>query len=91
MTSRFDFLRIEADLAMTFINAARIHSDPANSARCLGNARKAFAEIQRGLMKATASGLSGDDVLFLEQRCAEIESELRLAERIGSNQLRNAR
>jgi hypothetical protein len=76
MTSRFDFLRIEADLAMTFINAARIHSDPANSARSLGNARKALAEIQRGLMKATASGLSGDDELFLEQCCAEIESEL---------------
>jgi hypothetical protein len=54
MASWSEFLRIEADLAMTFIDAARIHSNPANSARSLGNARKALAEIQRGLMKPTA-------------------------------------
>ena len=73
MPSWSEFLRIEADLAMTFIDAARIHSNPANSARSLGNARKALAEIQRGLMKPTARGLSEDEVLFLEQRCTEIE------------------
>jgi cob(I)alamin adenosyltransferase len=61
---------------MSFIEAARIHSDLANCARSLGNARKALAEIQRGLMKPTARGLSEDEVLFLEQRCVEIELEL---------------
>jgi hypothetical protein len=76
MASWFKFLRIEADLAMTFIDAARIHSDPANSSRALGKARKALVEIQRGLMKPTVRGLSEDEVLFLEQRCIEIESAL---------------
>jgi len=33
-----------------------------------GNARKALAEIQRGLIKPTARGLSEDEVLFLELR-----------------------
>jgi cob(I)alamin adenosyltransferase len=62
---------------MSFIDAARIHSNPANSARSLGNARKALAEIQRGLMKPTAArGLSEDEVLFLERRCTEIELEI---------------
>ncbi len=76
MANWFEFLRIEADLAMSFIDAARIHANPANSSRSLGNARKALAEIQRGLMKPTARGLSEDEVLFLRQRCTEIESAL---------------
>jgi len=73
MASWSEFVRIEADLAMSFIDAARIHSNPANSARSLGNARKALAEIQRGLMKSTARGLSEGEVSFLKQRCTEIE------------------
>ena len=73
MPSWFGFLRIEADLAMTFIIVARNHLKPENAARSLGNARKALAEIQRGLMKPTARGLSEDQVLFLEQRCTEIK------------------
>ncbi len=73
MASWFEFLRIEADLAMSFIDAARIHSNPANSTRSLGSARKALAEIQRGLMKPTARGLSEGEVSFLEHRCTEIE------------------
>jgi hypothetical protein len=77
MRNWFGFLQIEADLAMTFIDAARSHSNPANSARSLGNARKALAaEIQHGLMKPTARGLSEDEVLFLKRRCREIESAL---------------
>jgi hypothetical protein len=48
--SWFGFLRIEADLAMTFISIAKSHSKPGRSARSLGNARKALAEIQRCLM-----------------------------------------
>ena len=76
--SWFGFLRIEADLAITFIDVARIHLSPENSARSLGNARKALAEIQRCLMKPTTySGLTEDDRLFLERRCTEIKSALR--------------
>jgi hypothetical protein len=74
--SWFEFLRIEADLAMSFIDSARIHSDPHSAARSLGNARKALAEIQRGLMNPTACGLNEDEVLFLEQRRTKIESAL---------------
>ena len=76
MVSWFAFLRIEAELAMSFIDSARIHSNPANAARSLLNARTALAEIQRGLMKPTARGLDADAVLFLQERCAEIESAL---------------
>ena len=77
MPAWFGFLRIEADLAMTFIIVARNHLKPENAARSLGNARRALAEIQRDLMKPTAHGLSEDQVLFLEQRCTEIKSALR--------------
>ena len=73
MPSWFEFLRIEADLAMTFIDTARVHRSPANSARSLGNARAALAEIQGSLMKPTIRGLSENEVRFLEQRCVEIE------------------
>jgi hypothetical protein len=50
MLSWFEFLQIEADLAMSFIDAARLHTKPENSAHSLGNARKALAEIQRSLV-----------------------------------------
>jgi len=76
--SWFGFLRIEADLAMTFIILARNHLKPEHSARSLGNARRALAEIQRCLMKPTDfSGLSEKEAVFLEHRCKEIESALR--------------
>ena len=61
---------------MTFIDSAKTHLDPANSARSIGKARKALAEIQRGLTKPTARGLTENEVLFLKQRCTEIESAL---------------
>jgi hypothetical protein len=73
MPSWFPFLRLEAELAITFINAARLHSNPANSARSLGNARVALAEIHRGLMNARSRGLTDDDIVFLEERCTVIE------------------
>jgi hypothetical protein len=76
MASWFNFLRIEADLAMTFIDAARIYPNPDSSASALRSARKALGEIQHGLMKFTIRGLTEDEVLFLEQRCTEIESAL---------------
>jgi hypothetical protein len=76
MTSWFGFLCIEADLAMTFIDCAGLHANSASSARSLGNARKALAEIQRCLMNPIARGLNENEVLFLEQRCTEIKSAL---------------
>src|SRR5580693_8067996 len=47
--SWFPFLKIEADVAMTFISGARTHSNAENFARSLGSARKALAQIQRGI------------------------------------------
>jgi hypothetical protein len=76
MASWFDFLRIEAALALTFIESARVHSSPENSARALGYARKALAQIQHCLQKRGAHGLSEDEVLLLEKRCVEIELAL---------------
>ncbi len=52
---------------MTFVEAAGVHSNPATSARALGNARKALAEIQRCLKNPAAHGLSKDEVVFLEK------------------------
>jgi len=74
LPARFEFLRIEANLAMTFIGAAKSYSDPENSARALGNARKALEQIRRGL--ANPIGLVKEETEFLEQRCIEIESAL---------------
>ena len=74
--SWFDFLQIEADLAMTFIDSARIHLTPGASAISLGNARKALAQIERGLMRPASHGLSENEVLVLEQRRAQIEAVL---------------
>jgi len=78
MPSWFGFLQIEADLAMTFMGIARRHLDPERSARSLGGARKALAEIQRCLMKPTYYGLNENDITVLERRCTEIESGLRV-------------
>jgi hypothetical protein len=78
LPSWFPFLRLEAELAITFIDTARLHSNPANSARCLGNARKALAQIKRSLIKPAAYGLGEDEVSFLQQRCVEIEVALSL-------------
>ncbi len=75
MPSWFGFLRIEADLAMIFIKIASA-SNPERSARCLGNAHKALAMIQRGLMKPAFHGLSEDQIVFLEQCRAEIDTAL---------------
>jgi hypothetical protein len=74
--SWFEFLRLEADLALTFIEAARNHSDQAKSTHALGSARTALAEIVRCLKEPAAYGLSDDEVVFLEERCTTIESAL---------------
>ena len=76
MPSWFEFLRLDADLAMTFIDAARNHSKPENAARSLGRAREALAEIKCSLMKHTERGLSEDQVVILKRRCTEIELAL---------------
>jgi hypothetical protein len=75
MPSWFAFLRIEADLAMTFISVARNYSKPEDSTRALGNARKALEQIRRGLMNPIR--LSADEIVFLKQRRTEIESALK--------------
>ena len=73
----FDFLRIESDLALTFIDSARLQRNPVNSAVSLENARKALAEIRRGLLKPSRGRyFTDDEVFFLEQRCAQIEEAL---------------
>jgi hypothetical protein len=74
--SWFEFLRLDADLALNFIEAVRSHSDQAKSTHALGSARKALAEIERCLKKPAAYGLSEDEVVFLEERCTTIESAL---------------
>ena len=74
--SWFGFLALEADLAMTFIDCARLHTNPGESANSVKNARKALAEIQRSLVKPTARGLSMNEVSYLERRSGEIESAL---------------
>ena len=76
MPSWFGFLTLEADLAMTFIDCARLHTNPGESANSVENARKALAEIQRSLVKPSARGLSMNEVSYLEQRSGEIESAL---------------
>ena len=60
---------------MTFIEIART-SNPEKSARCRGHARRALAEIQRGLMEPASHGLSKNHIVFLEQRLIEIEFAL---------------
>ena len=72
----FDFLRIESDLAITFIGIAKSYSNPMNSARALGNARKALEQIRRGL--ANPIGFDIEEIAFLERRCGEIELALKL-------------
>lgn len=77
MPSWFGFLRVEADLAMTFIGLAEVRLRPEYAARSLRNARMAVAQIERCLMDPTHYGLSDVEVDFLEKRCSLIESALR--------------
>jgi|HubBroStandDraft_4_1064222.scaffolds.fasta_scaffold1057869_1 hypothetical protein len=77
MPSWFQFLRVEADLVMTFIALAGRKPERSSS---LGNARKALAQIQHCLMDPPAYGLNEDETAFLEQRCTEGELALRTFE-----------
>lgn len=74
--SWFDFLRIEGELALTFIQSAKLYSRQQDSDRALNNARKALAVIRNRLGNRVASGLTGDEIIFLETRCSIIESQL---------------
>ena len=79
MSSWFGFLSIEADLAMTYIDIAIRASTSSNHGRSARNclhARKALVEIQKGLAKPAHHGLSEEQVIYLEQRRAEIEVAL---------------
>lgn len=70
-----EFLRIEADLAMMFIDAAKTYWNGEHSRLALANARKALDEIRYCLMKP--SGFTPREMAFLEKRCSEIESALK--------------
>ena len=72
----FNFLRIEADLALTFIDSAGLHTNPADAAISFGRARQALAEIQRSLLRPASRGVSEDEIFFLEQRRTQIEAAL---------------
>ena len=73
----FSFLRIESDLALTFIASARLRRSPEASAISIENASKALAEIRRGLMRPHPGRyFTEHEIFFLEQRCAEIEAAL---------------
>ena len=61
---------------MTFINIASTTSDPEKSARMVGLALKALAEIHRGLLDPDYHGLSEYEIVFLKERCAEIDLAL---------------
>ena len=79
MPSWFGFLALEADLAMTFVGCARLRglrANPEGFANSVNNARKALAEIQRGLANPATRGLNGNEVSFLERRSSEIEAAL---------------
>jgi hypothetical protein len=77
MPSWFGFLRIEADLALTFIDFAKSRLRPEDSARSLENARKALAQIERCMMDPTHYGISEIEMAFLEQRRTVVELALR--------------
>ena len=74
--SWFAFLKLDADLALTFIESAKVHIDPRHAARALARARRALDEIQRRLMKPAIHHLSQEELELLEKRCLEITSEL---------------
>jgi len=73
----FSFLKLEAELAFTFIQSAKAHTNPSASMLSLTRAHKALSEIQKRLIKPAAHSLTADQVLFLEKRCAEIDSALK--------------
>jgi hypothetical protein len=75
MPSWFQSLELEARLAMTFIDLANT-PDQEKSARCLANAREAYAQIQRALMKPAYHGLSEAQIAFLDRRRTEIETSM---------------
>jgi ankyrin repeat protein len=54
--SWIEFLRLEADLALTFIEAALNHSDQSKSTHALGSALTALAQIERSLKEPAAYG-----------------------------------
>jgi hypothetical protein len=75
MPNWFRFLRIEADLAVLYIDIAS-RSNPLKSARFLMHARKACAEIKRALADPAHHGLNEDQVVSLELCRTEIELAL---------------
>jgi hypothetical protein len=73
----FSFLKLEVELAHTFIESAKLYVNPVSSANALAHARKALSEIQKRLSDPAANGLGEDEIKFLGERCAGIESALK--------------
>ena len=87
-SSWFGFLRLDADLALTFIESAKIHSDPKRAALALARARRALEEIQRRLAKPAVHHLSQEELELLEKRCLEITSEAPEKSKLTTTRLR---
>ena len=78
----FDFLRLEVELALTFIQSAKLYSKQTDSARALNNAHKALTEVRQRLAKrATRKWLADDEIVFPETRCTLIESQRKCSHR----------
>ena len=74
--SWFGFLRVEADLAVTFIESAKLYPNPKDSDRAIGHARKALHQIQHCLGNPAKYYLAEDEVSLLEKFCAKITKAL---------------
>jgi len=72
----FEYLQIEAQLAMKLIDTATVRADPENSARCRQKTRFALTEIRHAVADPKARGLSKDQVVALESQRLEIENAL---------------
>ena len=78
-TGWFGFLRVEADLAITFIQTAKLYAKQKDSDRVLGHARKALSQIQHCLGNPARYYLTEDEVSSLEKLYAEIAPTLEAA------------
>jgi cob(I)alamin adenosyltransferase len=74
--SWFSFLQVEADLAVTFIQSAKLYANPKDTDRALRNARNALSMIQRCLGNPAKYYLTKDEISLLEKLCAQITISL---------------
>jgi len=79
MDSWFEFLRLEADLALTFIESARLKLDTHARSRSLRRARTALEQIERALTDPESRGLTQEEAATLDQRRVQVVTALRNA------------